>query len=64
MKRPSQSLKSVASPGFPKWAQFSLLEGFSKNRTLRALLKGTEGEGLGEEATRASFSCVEMHRSS
>ena len=29
---------------------------FSKNRTLRALLKGTEGEGLGDEATQASFS--------
>ena len=29
---------------------------FSKNRTLRALLKGTEGEGLGDEATQALFS--------
>ena len=59
MKRPSQNLKSAACPGFTEWVQFTLLEGFSKNKTLRALLKGIEGASLGHKVTQASFSVGE-----
>lgn len=62
LKDEEAKLKSqvCSTSGFHQVVPDLTTGGFNKHETLRALLKGSEGGGLGDEATQASFSLPEL----